>query len=159
MINVKKDTRNNSFRLILTPNRSMSWRQMLVFYLITCVLALTIALFFLIQGLWMILPFSGLEMLVLGVGLYLTSLDAYRFEVITVDAELVKVSKGRRNPDQKWEFKKAWVSLDFEKSTSCLQQTHVKLGSHGKFVVIGDFLNNKEKDDLAFQLKDCIIRS
>ena len=32
------------------------------------------------------------------------------------------------------------------------------LGAHGKDVEVGNFLDNSEKDELAFQLKDCIIR-
>jgi uncharacterized membrane protein len=32
------------------------------------------------------------------------------------------------------------------------------LGAHGKYVEVGNFLDNLEKDELAFQLKDCIIR-
>ena len=35
----------------------------------------------------------------------------------------------------------------------------LELGSHGKFVEIGEFLNDIEKDELAFELKDCIIRA
>jgi len=32
------------------------------------------------------------------------------------------------------------------------------LGAHGKYVEVGNFLDNQEKDELAFQLKNCIIR-
>ncbi|MCP4982937.1 MAG: DUF2244 domain-containing protein [Gammaproteobacteria bacterium] len=41
-------------------------------------MALAVGLFFSLHGLWLVLPFSGLEMLVLGLGLYLTSRKVYR---------------------------------------------------------------------------------
>jgi hypothetical protein len=33
-----------------------------------------------------------------------------------------------------------------------------EIGAHGNYLEVGDFLDNFEKDALAFQLKDCIIR-
>ena len=63
MINVDKIGPDNRFRFVILPNCSISWRVLVLFYLLTCVLALSIGLLFLSAGLWLILPFSGLEML------------------------------------------------------------------------------------------------
>ncbi len=60
------------------------------------------------------LPFSGLEMLALGPGLYVTSRKVYRHEVITLGPDRIRIE-------------------------------------------VGNFLANGEKDELAFQLKECII--
>jgi Integral membrane protein (DUF2244) len=49
--------------------------------------------FFTLQGLWLVLPFSGLEMLALGIGLYVTSRRVYRREVITLDPECTRIEK------------------------------------------------------------------
>jgi hypothetical protein len=38
------------------------------------------------------------------------------------------------------------------------RRRRLALGAHGKYVEAGDFLDNQEKDELAFQLKNCIIR-
>jgi len=55
---------------VLSPNCSIAWRDLVMFYLLTCVIALSIGVFFTLQGLWLVLPFSGLEMLALGYCLY-----------------------------------------------------------------------------------------
>jgi len=34
----------------------------------------------------------------------------------------------------------------------------LELGCHGSCVEVGEFPNNFEEDELAFRLKDCIIR-
>jgi uncharacterized membrane protein len=61
-------------------------------------------LFFTLQDLWLVLPFSGLEMLVLGVGLYLTSQKVYRKEVITLDRHYLCTEKGGNRVRRRWQF-------------------------------------------------------
>ena len=63
MISVDKVSAEEGYRFVLSPNCSISWRQLLAFYLLTCVVALAVGLFFTMQGLWLVLPFSGIEML------------------------------------------------------------------------------------------------
>lgn len=130
----------------------------MVFYLATCLLALGVGLFFGLQGLWLVLPFSGLEMLALGLGLHLTSRKVCRQEVIAFDRHRIRIEKGLRQIDQCWEFRTSWVRLIDEQTGSRNRRRQLALGAHGKYVEVGNFLDNSEKDALAFQLKDCIIR-
>ena len=157
MIRIDEIHAGAGYRLILTPNCSMNRRQLLAFYLFTCVLAIVIGLLFTLQGQWLILPFSGLEMLVLGSALLVTSRNVSRREVITVNEELVRIEKGRHRAEQQWDFKRCWVRLVDELSGENRSQRNLTLGSHGRYVEVGDFLSSIEKDELAFRLKDCII--
>ncbi len=157
MIRIDEIRKGVGFRLILTPNCSMSWRQLLAFYLITCALAILIGLLFTLQGQWLILPFSGLEMLVLGSALLVTSRKVNRKEVITVNEDRVRIEKGRFRPEEQWVFKRCWIRLQDEFKGENQSRRKLALGSHGSYVEVGDFLNNIEKDELAFLLKDCII--
>ena len=107
---------------------------------------------------WLVLPFSGLEMLALGYCLYLTSRKVYRREVITLDRHLTRVEKGVQQISESWEFETPWVRLVDERKGAHDRRRRLALGSHGNYVEVGEFLDNSEKDRLAFQLKDCIIR-
>ena len=147
------------YRLIITPNCSISWRQLLAFYLGTCGLAIFIALLFTLQGQWLIVPFSGVEMLALGVALYLTSRKVHRREVITVGEEKVRIEKGIRKAEQCWTFERSWIRLQDELFDENRRRRKLALGSHGSYVEVGEFLSISEKDELAFRLKDCIIRA
>ena len=158
MISVDKVSSDKSYRIVLSPNCSISWRALLLFYGLTCVVALAVGLFFTLQGLWLVLPFSGLEMLALGVGLYVTSRKVYRREVITLDPECTRVEKGVQRADQIWEFKTAWVRVDDDCRDGRGARRRLVIGMSGESVEVGSFLANWEKDALAFQLKDCIIR-
>ncbi len=146
------------YRLVLSPNCSISWRELIIFYLITCLLALAIGLFFAFNGMWMVLPFSGLEMLALGTGLYIVSRNAHRREVISLDEHHVRVEKGIDKVDHRWKFQTHWTRLKVAEKDGRRSGKELSLGSHGEYVVVGDFLSKNEKDDLAFRLKDCIIR-
>lgn len=158
MIEYDQTESPRGFRLVLSPNCSISWREAIFFYLITCALALSIGLFFAFNGMWMVLPFSGLEMLALGTGLYIVSRNAHRREVISLDEQRVRVEKGVVKLDHQWEFKTPWTRLKVDEKEGAHRDKVLFLGSHGDYVVVGDFLSKNEKDDLAFRLKDCIIR-
>ena len=158
MIEYDETQHPRGFRLVLSPNCSISWREMIIFYLITCVLALAIGLFFAFNGMWLVLPFSGLEMLALGTALYMVSRSAHRREVISLDEEQVRVEKGIHKVDHQWQFKTPWTRLRVAEKTGIQDDKVLSLGSHGEYVVVGEFLSKNEKDDLAFRLKDCIIR-
>jgi uncharacterized membrane protein len=158
MISVDKVGCAEGYRFVLTPNCSISWRELLLFYCLTCVVALAVGLFFTLQGLWLVLPFSGLEMLALGIGLFITSRKVYRREVITLDPECTRIEKGVQRVDQIWEFKTSWVRVLDECREGRGDRRTLAIGVSGESVEVGSFLANWEKDALAFQLKDCIIR-
>lgn len=158
MISVDKVSTSECYRFVLSPNCSISWRELLLFYCLTCAVALAVGLFFTLQGLWLVLPFSGLEMLALGIGLYVTSRKVYRREVITLDPECTRIEKGVQRADQIWEFKTAWVRVVDEYRGGRGARRKLAICVSGESVEVGSFLANWEKDALAFQLKDCIIR-
>ena len=158
MVSVSKFDSSDSFRFVLSPNCSITWRELVLFYIFTCVVALAIGIFFTLQGLWLVLPFSGLEMLALGFALYLTSRKVNRKEVITLDQRRTRVEKGVQRIDQSWEFETPWILLIDEPAGRPGRARKLAIGSHGNYVEVGEFLDKSEKDRLAFQLKDCIIR-
>ena len=158
MVSVDKSASPEAWRIVLFPNCSISWRDLVLFYLFTCVVALAIGIFFTLQGMWLVLPFSGLEMLALGYCLYLTSRKVYRREVITLDRHCTRVEKGVQQVRESWEFETPWVRLVDERTGARGRRRKLALGSHGNYVEVGEFLDNSEKDRLAFQLKDCTIR-
>ena len=71
-------------RVISRPNCSLNWRQTMRFYAWMCVVSIGIALVFAVQGIWMILPFAGAELLALGVALYWVACRTHECEVVSV---------------------------------------------------------------------------
>jgi len=157
MISADK-TNSDEYRFVLSPNCSISWRELLFFYLLTCAVALAVGLFFTFHGLWFVLPFSGLEMAALGTALYLTSRKVHRREVIILNPERTRIEKGLRRIERSWEFSTPWVKVIDDCPEGLRAKRTLAIGVSGERIEVGSFLANWEKDALAFQLKDCIIR-
>jgi uncharacterized membrane protein len=117
----------------------------------------SIASLFCFLGLWVVLPFSGLEMILLGSGLYFTSRKSYQQEVITINKRKLIVEKGCCKVLKRWQFDTYWVRVNLMKNKGLRDKLSLYLGSHGKYIEIGKFLNNKEKESLAFEMNRGIL--
>ncbi len=157
MIVIAREQAPASIRFVLTPNRSIGWPLLLRFYLFTCMTSFSIAGLFMALGYWVVMPFSGLEMLALGLGLYFSCKKIYRQEVITIDKVNVKVEKGYKEVQFTQKFNRSWVKIDRIKSMSYRKNIKIMLGSHGKKIEVGSFLTKQEKESLAFELNKGIL--
>lgn len=136
-------------RFILRANQSMSWRQTLIFlYLIGTVNAIIAAgcLYF---GLWLVLPFSGLEMVLLTVCLYLVSRQTNTHEVITVDKNHIIIESGCRRIAKRKAFSRHWAKVAVTTPTHEWYASRLHIGAHGKRVEIGRHLVEQERIALA----------
>ena len=157
MVIIDKDEKNHKLRIVLQPNRSISWPLLVRFYLVTCCVSFSIAGVFASLGYWMVIPFSGLEMLVLGAGLYYTSRCVHRQEVVTFDGSKIVLERGCEKVQECYEFDRHWARLRRGEPARWRPTTALLLGSHGKFVEVGSFLREQEKQALAFELNRGIL--
>jgi uncharacterized membrane protein len=157
MIIRDKKCKNRKFCIVLLPNRSISWPLLVRFYLFTCCVSFSIAGLFGFLGYWMVMPFSGLEMLLLGIGLYVTSRKSYQQEVINIDDRYLVLEKGCCKVQERRKFDRYWVKLIVEKKGYFREKLSLYLASHGEFVEIGKFLNNDEKESLVFEMNQGIL--
>ena len=115
-------------------------------------LSLGIASIFAFQGLWLILPFAGLVILALGLGLYVCCLHCGDREVITIDETKLFMQIGRTKPKQQWQFDRAWLKLELKKSPYYGHPSKLLIRSKGVELEIGSSLLNKERKKLAESL-------
>lgn len=118
--------------------------------------SLAIAVGFAMQGFWPVLPFAGLELLALGVALYVCTMDGHRSDVVSVDTHTVTVEKGRRAPSKTWEFNRAWTQVKLFRPRIVWYPSRLVLRSGGEEVEVGDFLTEDERLRLAKQLREAI---
>lgn len=153
MVVTDLDERTGERRIVLRPNASLSRRQMRLLLAFMALLMGGIAAVFVQAGAWLVLPFSGLEWLLLAYCLRLSFRDSSFCEVITITDSLVSVEKGRHKPEQSWRFQRAWVALDLVRPTRRGHPSHLHLRLHGKCVEIGRFLVEDERRALARELR------
>ena len=94
MVKIETNSKENTHRILLRPNQSTDWKSSLIFILIIAFTCLTIGIGFAFAGATMILPFAGLEVLFVGICVYLVMKKTYKQEVITLTKETLKIEKG-----------------------------------------------------------------
>lgn len=146
----------DDYRFILRPDRSLSWQGNLVFVGSVAAIALTIGIGFAVIGLWLVLPFAGLEVALLTLGLYLTVLRRHQVEVVSVRPDAVEISKGVERPGsgprETTSFPRAWVRVAYRRAEHPWYPCRLVLGAHGREIEIGGFLHEAERRRCATAL-------
>jgi len=143
-------------RFLIRPNCSMPWRDVVRFYAGIAIVTLGIATAFAMKGAWLILPFAGLEMLVLGIALYVVAQRAASWQEIAIDADKIRVVDHSAKKVKKLSFQRAWVRVMLEEAAITGHPSRLLLGSHGRHVEIGNCLNEEEKRHLVAQLRRAV---
>lgn len=150
---------NSLSRFVVMPNCSMSWQENKVFIASLALISFSIAVGFALQGLWMILPFAGLEILMLTGIMYWTSLQATHREVISIYADKVVIEVGRRKSRQVYEFQRAWTKIEFSQPILPSRRRRLVIRSKGKELEIGACLIEQEQEQLAASIRTALLPS
>lgn len=158
LVTFESDPVSGVARFVLISNGSLTCRQANGFLLVTGLLMAFVAGLFCAMGLWVVLPFSGLEWLILAVALHWSLWNSELREVLTIEPDRVIVERGRRSPEQRYEFRRAWIQLHWQEPRFRGYPGVLVLRSHGKQVVLGGFLPETERKKLKQEL-DRILKN
>lgn len=139
----------------------------MVFFASIAVLSLAISIVFALKGLWVILPFAGLELLLLGGCFYLVACAGNCRQVISVSFEAVTIEKGRRRstdgnkggPEESVEFPRGWTRVKLAKNPGNWYPKRLLIGAYGRHVEIGEFLPEEEREALASRLNQVLAQA
>jgi uncharacterized membrane protein len=120
---------------------------------------LGIGVLFALYGYWPVLPFAGLEVIVLGIAFYRCLSRSQLREVVTIGSEVVSVEKGRQQPQQRWECPRAWARVVLERAPIAWYPRRLTVAFQGRRVEIGQFLNEEERGVLADELRQALQRN
>jgi uncharacterized membrane protein len=141
---------------VIRPNQSLSWRDAVRIYVAISACCLGIGVLFAVYGYWPVLPFAGLEVIVLGIAFYRCLMRSQLREVVTVSGEVVSVEKGRHQPQKRWECPRAWARVVLEHAPIAWYPRRLMVAFQGRRVEIGEFLNEEERGVLADELQQLI---
>lgn len=143
-------------RFVVQPNRSISWSDTVLVYIGIFAVSVVVAGGFALVGAWMILPFAGLEMLLVAVVLYRCALKARFYEIIAVDDDNIKIERNCNRPGEPISFQRYWARVQLVPPPRRNEASRLLVSSHGKSVEIGTWLNETEKQELADDLSRLI---
>ena len=136
---------NISDKVVITPNASMNRKQMCWFLVLMTVTSLGIGIAFAWQGLWMVLPFAGLEMIFLATAFYCVQKSGSCREVVSVESDNVRVEAGRHAPEYVCVFQRAWTQVLLQTPKIKGYPSKLLLRSGGKQVEVGACLSDEER--------------
>jgi len=139
----------------LLPNRSATWLQTKwVVAAVGCV-SLGIGLFWAIRGAWVVLPFAGLEVFLLGYFAYRVCYFSYHQQVITIEDDQISVEWGDYQPKKRWVFQRDVSEFQINRPSHSLSPAEIFIHDRDRGLRIGSLLNLEDTE----QLINCIRHS
>jgi uncharacterized membrane protein len=129
-------------------NNSLSSTGRLVVFAFLFVVSIGIAAAFAVLGAWLILPFAGLEMLVLYLALRHVERHAADYERIAIVRDRVEVESCEAGRARRHELNRCWARVVVSGDGGRLA-----LRSHGREIEVGRHLSGEERLKLARELK------
>lgn len=145
-------------RIVIAPNCSLSLRGAALFFSGLCLFCLTIATLLALRGMWPVLPFSGLEMLLVGWALHASLARRHRAEIITLTDADISVEARDRARSRLTVFQRHWAQVKLRLPVSRLHPSRLTIESHGRQCELGSFLTDEERYGLALRLQRLIGR-
>ncbi|MGP4844004.1 DUF2244 domain-containing protein [Marinobacter sp. 1Y8] len=108
---VQQLSSESGIRLLLTPNRSLSWQGNVRIWLGLCAVSLLISIGMLTAGAWVVLPFAGLEVFAVGAAFYYTARQCQRQEVLIFSDDNLRLEKGLDRIEAAWDLPRQYTRL------------------------------------------------
>ncbi|HTY48786.1 MAG TPA: DUF2244 domain-containing protein [Steroidobacteraceae bacterium] len=144
--------------IIIAPTCALSVRGALLFFGGVCTLSFSIAGALALLGYWPILPFAGMEMVLLGWALRASLGRRHCRQTITVSERQVQVLSRDTGREVCIEFPRHWAQVKLRRPVSRLHPSRLLIESHGRTCEVGGFLTEAERRGLAERLSRLIGR-
>jgi len=142
----------------IAPNCSLRPPSALLFFGSLCLVSFGIAGALAWHGMWPILPFAGLEMLVLGWALRVSLRRRNFSQTILVTEDRVTVQTRNGPVRQQFEFPRHWAQVKLRPADTRWHPSRLTVESHGRSCAIGGFLTEEERRALAGRLMRSVGR-
>ena len=145
---------NSNYLITLSPNSSLTGIYRIIFLASISFICVGIATVFYFFGAYLILPFAGIEIAILLIAFYLSFKWSSRKELIYISQEVVKIEKGIHKAEYLWEEFRTFTSFQIEKDAN--KSLRLSFRSKGDNVIVGDFLNEDDKNILINEIRNII---
>ncbi|WP_339798926.1 DUF2244 domain-containing protein [uncultured Marinobacter sp.] len=137
-------------RLLLTPNRSISWRGIVLVWLGLVAVSMLVVVLMVFAGAWLVLPFAGIELTALAVGLYVAARKCWRQEVLDIGVETLTLEKGRyHRRESQLALPRRYTRVQLEPAPQEWAPPRLFLSHRDTRVALGAFLNPADIEELV----------
>lgn len=143
-----------SSKWVFRRNCSLSPKQLLQWYLSLCFITLVVATGFLLAGFWIVLPFAGIELLLVGTAFVVYARHAGDYEMIELQPSQLLLVKADGSRLTQLEWSPQWARLSYNGK----YKEPLVFSYKGQQVKIGRFIAEKDKSALHRELKAALAR-
>ena len=141
-------------RIVIRPNCNFTGRGAVLLFLAMTLPVLPVAVAWALRGYWLILPFAGLELVILGIALGITVHRGGYREVIRFGKRQVHVRRGYAGRQEHVEFPRPWTRAWIEPGPSLALPGRLFLGAGGSSCELAACLTEKERRSLCRRLRE-----
>lgn len=141
---IKVVSNPHNIEITLTPNRSLSTAQTQWVVFAVCTIIFIIALFWSIQGAFMVLPFAGLDIVLFAFIMFKINQDGLYKQLITIDSRQVLIQSGKSDIEEERSFMRTdtYLVVAEQKNKKSLS---IKISDSKNTCEIGSFLTMSDK--------------
>jgi len=140
----------------IQPNCSMTWKQLMTVFYIMVAISLMIAGFFAVIGIWAVLPFAGLEMMILWFALYCVSRKGSKRELIDIQQGRFFLHVEQCGVQQDYQWYLPWVNVELQAMRFDVEKKRLIIRYKDERIEIANGLHEEEKNLLAIALRKAI---
>lgn len=118
-------------------------------------LSLLIAAFFALQGAWLVIPFTAIEILALGGAFYFWSLRATDYERIVVDPGSLQVEASRGERLSRIEQRPGWVRIEYSGG----RRERIRIVTAESAIEVGGLVPDGLRAALAREIRSVVATS
>jgi len=153
LVTVEK-IKDSEYLISLSPNSSLVGIYRTIFLLSITLVCGGIGIIFYFFGAALILPFAGLELMILFIAFYLSFKWSSNKEKIYISQDIVKVERGTNKAEYSWKEFRTFTYFKIKKERD--KTIRLSFRSKGNDIYIGDFLNEDDKKILKDEIKSII---
>ncbi len=156
MVSRQVNSKTGIAQIVVRANKSMSWRANVWLAASLGGLSAVFGGIIATEGFWMVLPFAGLEFLLV----FFCLSKAYKrlgyMEVISRIGDKLVVESGYDKPIASSELPSDWTRVQFDDPPSAFDVGRLRLKCSGQSLEIGQVLNKEEKRMLYKEVLHCL---
>ena len=135
-------------------NCSISPRQFVCFYVSLALFSLAIAFMLVLVGAWLVLPFTGIELLAVGIAFAIYARHAVDYERVRLFQNRLVIEQVSAERLTQFEFNPRWVRIE----PGATPRDQIKLVSRGQTIMIGQHLAQYRRAQFAGELRMWLSR-
>jgi uncharacterized membrane protein len=143
-------------RIDLAPNCSLTDASASLFYGLMCAASMPLPVIFAWAGYWPVLIFWVLEMLALGLALHHSLGRRHCSQTVLVTEGRVQLVTRSARGEVMQEFARHWARVRLRSPRTRHGTSILTIESHGRAGVIGSFLSDAERAELAMRLRGVV---